>query len=114
MPQPVYFTATIDEIGVLGRDTDPGDAYFISTGSVGATCYIDGIHGDGIQDGTEYKVFNLGPNDVVLRHNTGSAGEKLFLPSGTNRTLTPTGSAYWLVRSSVHPIGDGWSNGEDP
>ena len=108
MPTPAY----VELDGVSSVITAIGDSFFLTT--TGGPREITGIVGDGIQDGTEVKIANHGPDEVTLRHNAGASGESLFLPGSIDRTIQPTGQFSWYIRSASHPLGDGWANGEDP
>lgn len=89
-----------------------GTSFFLTTD--GGAREVTGIDGVGAQDGDEIKLANHGPDDIVLRHDAGAPGNSLFLPGNTDRTIAPNGQFTWYIRSSEHPLGDGWANGEDP
>ena len=96
---------------IVNLESD-GTNYFCRT--VGDMQEILSIDGIGHADGAEITVTNNGPDPIVLRHDQGNAGKKLFLPGGVDRMLLPTGKPYWLFRNSSGPLGDGWYDGEDP
>jgi hypothetical protein len=106
--QPVHVTL---DGSLVNLDSD-GTNYFLQTaGGAQEVLSVDGVN---VNDGDEITLTNNGPDDVVLRHNQGDAGKKLFLPGGQDRLLTATGKPYWMFRNRSGPLGDGWYDGEDP
>jgi hypothetical protein len=111
MPQPVYVIFDGADITVLESS---GDSFLLATD--GSARAIHGLDDTGYPDGTEVKFMNNGPENVTLKHASGSvaAGQKFFLPGAADKVLGATGKPYWLVHNSEGPLGHGWYDGEDP